>query len=182
MGPTPRRYWSGYRVFDLRAGTVHEAPSRRALGLGYRHSGLRPGQVVLRADFALGRGDPESGQAPRWRRSCAGGVEHQPGGSNAGSVFRNPDGDSAGRLVEAAGLRGFRMGSAQVSEKHANFIQADAEGSADDVRRAHGPRSSRGGPTRRASLSPPRSTWWVSLTPRWRHGMSQSVLQPLLQL
>ena len=63
----------------------------------------------------------------RWRR------EHQPGGSNAGSVFTNPEGDSAGRLIEAAGLKGFRMGTAHVSEKHANFIQADKDGRADDV-------------------------------------------------
>ena len=65
----------------------------------------------------------------RWRR------QHQPGGSNAGSVFTNPDGDSAGRLVEAAGLKGTRLGTAVVSTKHANFIQADPGGSADDVHR-----------------------------------------------
>jgi UDP-N-acetylmuramate dehydrogenase len=63
----------------------------------------------------------------KWRR------EHQPGGANAGSVFTNPQGDSAGRLIEAAGLKGFRMGTAHVSEKHANFIQADKNGRADDV-------------------------------------------------
>ena len=63
-----------------------------------------------------------------WRR------EHQPGGANAGSVFTNPPGDSAGRLVEAAGLKGFRLGTAHVSEKHANFIQADKGGRANDVR------------------------------------------------
>ena len=62
-----------------------------------------------------------------WRR------EHQPGGSNAGSVFTNPEGDSAGRLIEAAGLKGYRIGTAHVSEKHANFIQGDRDGRADDV-------------------------------------------------
>jgi UDP-N-acetylmuramate dehydrogenase len=65
----------------------------------------------------------------RWRR------EHQPGGQNGGSVFTNPPGDSAGRLIDAAGLKGFRIGSAEVSTKHANFIQADPGGSADDVAR-----------------------------------------------
>ena len=65
----------------------------------------------------------------RWRR------EHQPGGQNAGSVFTNPPDDAAGRLIEAAGLKGLRIGSAVVSDKHANFIQADPGGSADDVRR-----------------------------------------------
>jgi UDP-N-acetylmuramate dehydrogenase len=63
----------------------------------------------------------------RWRR------EHQPGGQNAGSVFSNPPGDSAGRLVDLAGCKGLRRGSAHVSEKHANFIQADPGGRADDV-------------------------------------------------
>ena len=52
---------------------------------------------------------------------------------NAGSVFTNPPGDSAGRLIDAAGLKGFRLGSAYVSPKHANFFQADEGGSADDV-------------------------------------------------
>jgi UDP-N-acetylmuramate dehydrogenase len=86
------------------------------------------------ASFGLQPGDAGESLAQiadivRWRR------EHQPGGSNAGSVFTNPPGDSAGRLIEEAGLKGHRMGSAEVSPKHANFIQADAGGSADDVRR-----------------------------------------------
>ena len=63
----------------------------------------------------------------QWRR------ENQPGGQNAGSVFTNPEGDSAGRLIDTAGGKGLRVGTAEVSEKHANFIQADPEGSADDV-------------------------------------------------
>jgi UDP-N-acetylmuramate dehydrogenase len=64
----------------------------------------------------------------RWRR------EHQPGGANAGSVFSNPPGDSAGRLIDAAGLKGLRVGGASVSEKHANFIVADSTATANDVR------------------------------------------------
>ncbi|MEI2421736.1 UDP-N-acetylenolpyruvoylglucosamine reductase, partial [Arthrospira platensis SPKY2] len=65
----------------------------------------------------------------RWRRT------HQPGGQNCGSVFVNPEPGalSAAELIDAAGLRGFRIGSAEVSSKHANFIQADEHGSADDV-------------------------------------------------
>jgi len=54
---------------------------------------------------------------------------------SAGSVFRNPDGDSAGRLIETAGLKGTRIGGAVVSEKHANFIVNDQKGTATDVRR-----------------------------------------------
>ncbi len=123
---------SGCRLFDLMAGEgVDTSPS--ALALGYRTSRLRAGDVVVRADFSLLAGDRHRAEETvheivRWRR------EHQPGGSNAGSVFMNPPGDSAGRLVDAAGLKGMRLGSAQVSTKHANFIQADEGGSADDVR------------------------------------------------
>ena len=103
------------------------------LGLGYRRSTLGPSSAVVAARFALRPGDREASEREiaeivRWRR------EHQPGGSNAGSVFANPPGDSAGRLVEAAGLKGFRRGSAFVSPKHANFVQVDDRGSADDVR------------------------------------------------
>jgi UDP-N-acetylmuramate dehydrogenase len=66
----------------------------------------------------------------RWRR------EHQPGGQNCGSVFVNPVPFqlSAGQVIDELGLRGLRIGSAQVSDKHANFIQADEGGSAADVR------------------------------------------------
>jgi UDP-N-acetylmuramate dehydrogenase len=102
------------------------------LELGYRRSALRPSQVVVTAGFGLVPGDPTASAATiaeivRWRRA------NQPGGQNAGSVFANPPGDSAGRLVEAAGCRGMRRGSARVSPKHANFVQADPGGSADDV-------------------------------------------------
>ncbi len=103
------------------------------LDYGYRRSSIGPSQIVLEADLAVRPGSADDERASvtdivKWRR------EHQPGGSNAGSVFTNPEGDSAGRLIEAAGLKGFRLGTAQVSEKHANFIQADKGGRADDVR------------------------------------------------
>ncbi len=108
------------------------------LDYAYRRSAIGPADVVVEAGFALAPGDRATGRATirdivRWRR------EHQPGGQNAGSVFTNPPGEppanSAGWLIEAAGLKGRRSGSAMVSTKHANFIQADPGGSADDVRR-----------------------------------------------
>ncbi len=74
-------------------------------------------------------GESSISEIVRWRR------DHQPGGQNAGSVFTNPVGDSAGRLIDAAGGKGMRVGTAQVSEKHANFIQSDQDGLADDVHR-----------------------------------------------
>ncbi len=122
-----------FATFDILSG-AHEERERSALDLGYRTSSLPDSSVVVWAEFAVHEGDRVVAEQTvtdivRWRR------EHQPGGSNAGSVFVNPPGDSAGRLVEAAGLKGVRLGTAQVSPKHANFIQVDPDGSADDVRR-----------------------------------------------
>jgi UDP-N-acetylmuramate dehydrogenase len=102
------------------------------LALGYRRSAVAPEHLVLSATLQLAAGDRDKGdrtisEIVAWRRA------NQPGGQNAGSVFTNPDGDSAGRLIDAAGGKGLRVGTAEVSPKHANFIQADPQGSADDV-------------------------------------------------
>ena len=106
---------------------------RDALGFGYRHSALGPSHVVVAARFAVAIGDAgaladEIREIVGWRAA------HQPGGANAGSVFRNPPGDAAARLIDKeCGLRGLRVGGAVISEKHANFIQADAGATAADV-------------------------------------------------
>lgn len=119
------------RVVDLRLG--EDAPVAASdLSFGYRTSAIEAHQVVTEVTIDLEPGDPDRSEDElreivRWRRA------HQPGGQNAGSVFTNPSGDSAGRLIDAAGLRGHRHGSAHVSTKHANFIQADPAGSADDI-------------------------------------------------
>jgi UDP-N-acetylmuramate dehydrogenase len=111
------------------------------LGLAYRDTRLKhPPEdgwpdLVVDATFRLTPADPDTikgrlDDIRRWRQA------HQPLGlPSAGSVFRNPDGDSAGRLIEAAGLKGTRIGGAVVSEKHANFIVNDQKGRAEDVRR-----------------------------------------------
>jgi UDP-N-acetylmuramate dehydrogenase len=99
---------------------------RVRLGLGYRTSTLREGDlrgaVVAAVVIQLRSGDGDAA-----RRRMAGWTRQrnrtQPiKTKNCGSVFKNPPGDSAGRLVEAAGLKGAREGAAQVSEQHANFI------------------------------------------------------------
>jgi UDP-N-acetylmuramate dehydrogenase len=102
------------------------------LELSYRSSSLGAHTIVTHGVFRCSAGEPdeldaELGEIVRWRR------EHQPGGANCGSVFTNPPGDSAGRLIDSAGLRGHRLGTVSVSEKHANFIQADEQASAADV-------------------------------------------------
>jgi UDP-N-acetylmuramate dehydrogenase len=121
------------RVHVLRLDTGEDGwVPAELLDLSYRHSAIGPEQLVLQAELGLRAGDRRRAEAEiaeivRWRR------DHQPGGPNAGSVFTNPPGDSAGRLVEAAGAKGLRIGTAEVSTKHANFIQADEGGRADDV-------------------------------------------------
>ena len=121
----------GVHVVDLRTGE-DSLMAPNDLRFGYRHSAIRAEQVVVECRLELAPGDRRNGEEQlseivRWRR------EHQPGGSNAGSVFRNPPGDSAGRLIEQVGMKGFRIGTAEVSAKHANFIQADPDGSAADI-------------------------------------------------
>ena len=116
---------------DLRTGARTER-AVDTLDFAYRHSNLGADDLVLAATLTLEPGDRSEGEAllrdiVAWRRA------NQPGGANAGSVFTNPAGDSAGRLIDVSGAKGFRIGSAEVSEKHANFIQADDGGSADDV-------------------------------------------------
>ncbi len=106
--------------------------TRSELGFGYRTSSLDPGVIVTDVALQLAHGDATEALSRisdivRWRR------EHQPGGHNAGSVFRNPIDDAAGRLIEVAGCKGMRHASAVVSEKHANFIVVDDGGSANDV-------------------------------------------------
>ncbi len=123
-------------VLDLFAGTdaVVVARDVGALDLSYRHSNVDAAHVVVRAEFA---GEPDDVATCEDRIAEIGGWrgEHQPGGSTGGSVSRNPPGDSAGRLIDEAGLKGLRVGGAVVSEKHANFFQAEPDATADDVAR-----------------------------------------------
>ena len=121
-------------IFDLHA-EHSEWRSTDALGLRFRGSGLLDHEIVLTARLTLAIGDIERSEREiaeivRWRR------ENQPGGQNAGSVFVNPiPGQlSAGELIDRLDLRGFRVGGAFVSDKHANFIQAGEGATADDVK------------------------------------------------
>jgi UDP-N-acetylmuramate dehydrogenase len=88
--------------------------------------------AVLSAEMALGRGDPAElasriADYDAWRRA------HQPAGASCGSVFKNPPGDYAGRLIEAAGLKGERSGGAEIASLHANFFVNTGGATADDV-------------------------------------------------
>ncbi|MFP5343613.1 MAG: UDP-N-acetylmuramate dehydrogenase [Candidatus Limnocylindria bacterium] len=125
------------RVLDA-AGVEAVLPAAE-LALTYRDSRFKhptqPPELVLEATFRLAPADADTikerlDEIRRWRQA------HQPLGiPSAGSYFRNPAGDPAGRLIDEAGLKGTRIGGAVVSEKHANFIVNDRKGTASDVRR-----------------------------------------------
>ncbi len=121
-------------VVDLITGDEREA-TPEDLSMSYRHSNLRPVEVVVNARFRGEAGDEGESrerlrEITRWRR------DNQPGGTlNAGSVFKNPSHISAGELIDSLGLKGMSIGGVSVSEKHANFFVATPEATSDDIRR-----------------------------------------------
>ena len=103
------------------------------MGFRYRDTSFGDDAVVIGATVGLEPGERESiralmDEAREWRRRTQPLAE-----PNCGSVFTNPSGDHAARLVEAAGAKGMRVGGAAVSTKHSNFIVADAGARASDV-------------------------------------------------
>jgi UDP-N-acetylmuramate dehydrogenase len=106
------------------------------LAFGYRDSRFKHGpELVLAGTVELTRGDPSSITALVDAHQAHRRATQPLADQNAGSVFRNPPGDHAGRVIEAAGLKGHRLGTARVSELHANFIVTDrGAGRAADVR------------------------------------------------
>jgi UDP-N-acetylmuramate dehydrogenase len=131
----------GREIVDvLVTATICSADGRRTvpasdLGLTYRHSTLQYGEIVAAAEITLAPDDPaqikERVREYQGRRTAA-----QPRKARTfGSVFKNPEGErTSGQLLEACGLKGYRVGGAQISEKHANFIEnVDGATSADVV-------------------------------------------------
>ncbi|HUB76675.1 MAG TPA: UDP-N-acetylmuramate dehydrogenase [Solirubrobacteraceae bacterium] len=112
-------------------GVARRAPAE--LGLAYRSSALRPGEVVAAARFALARSTPEAVKATlaamRERRHAA-----QPKGIKTfGSTFKNPPGATAGELLAAAGAAGLQVGGARLSRKHANFVENTGAATTADI-------------------------------------------------
>ena len=114
--------------------------NREDMKYGYRDSVLkhdqatgRPRRVVLAAELQL---KPEAVDilSARAEGFNASRKERQPGGASTGSMFKNPENYYAGYLIDTAGLKGFRVGDAVISEKHANFFINDGEATAEDVR------------------------------------------------
>jgi UDP-N-acetylmuramate dehydrogenase len=107
---------------------------RSQLRFSYRESNLPSGMVVTRVRLRLTKEDAAQLSA-KLRELVARRKASQPSGRpNCGSMFRNPAGDYAGRLIEAAGLKGKRIGQAQISERHGNFIINLGGATAEDVR------------------------------------------------
>jgi UDP-N-acetylmuramate dehydrogenase len=107
---------------------------REDIGFSYRHSDFPGGSAVLEADIVLKKGNRKDIKK-KMELLIADRKSKQPLSSySAGSIFKNPPGEvSAGRLIESAGLKGFSIGAAVVSEKHANFIINKGNASAADV-------------------------------------------------
>ena len=103
---------------------------------GYRTSLLkreRPQAVILAATLKMSRGSMQAIQA-RMNENTVKRRSAQPRGASMGSMFKNPPGEKAGRLIEAAGLKGTRIGRAQISSQHANFFISDGQTRAADMR------------------------------------------------
>jgi UDP-N-acetylmuramate dehydrogenase len=107
--------------------------SREEMGFGYRTASVPEGHLVLDARLVLRRDEKDKIKA-RVQELLDTRKQRQPWGlPNAGSIFKNPQQESAGRLIESAGLKGRTLGGAQVSEKHANFIVNRGQAKAADV-------------------------------------------------
>ena len=119
-------------VVDLESGSL-SIRNVEDLGLSYRHSDLTESEIVVQATFITSPGDPAELEnniraITRWRK------DHQPGGTlNAGSVFKNPAGDSAGAIIDRCGLKGTTVGPVGISEVHANFLVASGDATSNDI-------------------------------------------------
>ncbi len=140
MAVTWRGFWTGWRLLR-RSGEVTRL-SVQNLGLSYRHSSLPADAVVVRARLRARPGEAALIGARmaeiKAKREATQPVRARTGGS----TFANPEGQKAWELVDAAGCRGLRMGNAQVSELHCNFLlnlgdatAAELEGLGEEVRR-----------------------------------------------
>jgi UDP-N-acetylmuramate dehydrogenase len=112
-----------------------ESWSLARLDFGYRTSALKRTEdqfIVLTATFIFEQSTPEECKQ-KMRAFSKQRESSQPAGASIGSMFKNPPDDYAGRLIESAGLKGFRSGGVKISEKHANFFINEGDGSAADV-------------------------------------------------
>lgn len=137
MNAGSREEWIGSRVASVTTLSPRDGLMKRAgshIVWGYRTSSFAPDEVVLECELSVEPADPffirGKMEASHARRKKTQPLTHP----SCGSVFRNPEGESAGSLIERAGLKGTTIGGAQISEVHANFIVNTGGASAQDVR------------------------------------------------
>ncbi len=136
MNAGTRSAWIGERVASVTVFTRERGLELRdgdSVVWGYRTTSFRPDEVIVECEIEAEPGNPllirgrmESSLAARW-------VSQPASKPSCGSVFRNPEGHSAARLIEEAGLKGFARGGARVSERHANFIVNEGDATSADV-------------------------------------------------
>lgn len=136
MNAGTREGWIGQIVETVTMYTVEaglQLVHGRDVAWEYRRSGLMGRGIILEASLRVAEGDPAWIRAEMERSLRARKVSQPLGQPSAGSVFVNPTGDSAGRLIEEAGLKGLRLGGARISPVHANFIVNEGGATAADV-------------------------------------------------
>ena len=136
MNAGSRDEWIGARVASVTTFSPGAGLARRSgdeIAWGYRTSSFLPDEVIVECELSVEPADPFFIRG-KMEASLARRKKTQPlTDPSCGSVFRNPEGESAGSLVERAGLKGVRLGGAQVSELHANFIVNTGDATARDV-------------------------------------------------
>ena len=136
MNAGTRDEWIGSMVENITMYSPEQGLSKvpsSQIQWAYRRSGIPRDAIVLEAELRMRPGDPTSIRA-KMEASLKRRKKSQPIGlPSAGSVFRNPPDDSAGRLIESVGLKGHRIGGAQISEQHANFIVNQGNATAENV-------------------------------------------------
>jgi len=121
------------KVLVYRQGKLSILP-KKACGYGYKKSiFMEDGSIILGAELALE--DGEKGQIEETIKDVLRSRTCLPRGKSMGCIFKNPLGDSAGRLIEGAGLKGLRIGGASVSTVHANFIINDGNATSEEIKK-----------------------------------------------
>lgn len=136
MNAGSAKEWIGERIVRVKLfspeGGIRSVPASD-IEWAYRRTSLAPEDVILECELRLSAGDPEYIRG-KMEDNLAARRKNQPlEFPSCGSVFKNPEGSSAGKLIDEVGLRGFSHGGAQISEKHANFIVNTGGATASDV-------------------------------------------------
>ena len=124
-------FLTSLRVMTL-DGKVKEL-SRKEVEFSYRHSSLRSDEIVVSAKFKFEKGTPEVIQVLKSKASESRKATQPLRFRSAGSIFKNPPEKPAGQLIDQAGLKGTRVGGAEISEKHANFFVNHGDASSEDL-------------------------------------------------